>query len=321
MTKMVKGESGDVNFDSFTERFYKNIYESIKGQIRLKIIFDEIETQILANICPESQSGVLSKNVSSGFINNVKVLDAAGGFSPVGTELAARGFDVTVSDISRKMLDKGIASADEPELKKRIHRSGGQLRWVCDDIRNLKDHMSASFDIVLFHGAAEWTRDPRARVFVLSQLVKPCGFFSFMFYNRQAMLFNAVLRGNYDTGLKGDVSGNGKTLTPVRPISQEEAILWMEENGFDITSVRGVRVFYDYIHRYVYNYLRGNGDIARILEKHLSKGQTLSSFCEEKITGDEFDKLIKLEMIYSKQKPFCSLGRHILLTGKKQTDG
>ncbi len=55
------------------------------------------------------------------------------------------------------------------------------------------------FDLVLCHAVLEWLAQPQQALHKLFGLIRPGGHLSLMFYNRDALIFRNLIRGNWRT--------------------------------------------------------------------------------------------------------------------------
>lgn len=215
----------DKNFDDLSSRFRKNIYNTPKGQIRLKILWRDLTEQI-----PEIESGGLS------------ILDAGAGQGNFALELAKKNHHLTLSDLSTKMLHDAQELFSEHDLN-------SDVNFIHSSVQNLSEHIDTQYDVVLFHAVLEWLAEPEDTLKQLLKFIKPGGYLSLMFYSRTGLIYQNLTHGNFDYILNNSLSGEGKTLTPTNPQDPEEVFSWLDNLGLDTLSKSGVRVFYDGISR------------------------------------------------------------------------
>lgn len=215
----------DQNFDDLSSRFRKNIYNTAKGQIRLKILWRDLLEQI-----PEIENGGLS------------ILDAGAGQGNFALQLAKKGHQLTLSDYSIKMLQDAKTLFAEQGLE-----SG--VKFIHSPVQELSNHINSQYDIVLFHAVLEWLAEPEETLKQLLQFIKPGGYLSLMFYSRTGLIYQNLTHGNFEYVLNNSLAGEGKTLTPTNPQDPEEVYKWLNDAGLNTLVKSGVRVFYDGIHR------------------------------------------------------------------------
>lgn len=246
----------DQNFDNLSSRFRKNIYNTAKGQIRLNILWRDLLEQI-----PAIETGGLS------------VLDAGAGQGNFSLQLAQKNHQLTLCDLSVKMLQDAQALFAEHKLDK-------DVRFIHSSVQELAEHVDKQFDLVLFHAVLEWLAEPEETLKKLLQFIKPGGYLSVMFYSRTGLIYQNLTKGNFEHILNNSLSGEGKTLTPTNPQNPDDVYRWLNEQELQIMLKSGVRVFYD--------------GISRERRKQISE-----------------DELLELEKRFSRIEPYCSLARYV----------
>lgn len=252
----------DQNFDNLSSRFQKNIYNTPKGKIRLSILWRDLIEQI-----PEIESGGLS------------ILDAGAGQGNFALQLAKHNHQLTLCDLSEKMLNDAQELFNENRLEDGV-------RFIHSSVQDLSDHTNEQYDVVLFHAVLEWLTKPEETLSQLLNFIKPGGYMSLMFYSRTGLIYQNLTRGNFSHVLNDSLSGEGKTLTPTNPQTPEDVYDWLEKVELTILTKSGVRVFYD--------------RISRERRKQISE-----------------DELIELEKRFSQEEPYSSLARYIHVLCKK----
>ena len=252
----------DQNFDNLSERFRKNIYSSPKGQIRLNILWRDLLEQI-----PEIEQGGLS------------ILDAGAGQGNFALQLAQKNHQLTLCDLSIKMLQDAQTLFAEQKLEKGV-------RFIHTPVQELSEHIDAQYDIVLFHAVLEWLAKPEETLRELLRFIKPGGYLSLMFYSRTGLIYQNLTRGNFDYILNDALTGEGKSLTPINPQEPADVYRWINELELKILVKSGVRVFYD--------------GISRERRKQINN-----------------EELYELEKRFSRIEPYCSLARYVHVLCKK----
>ena len=253
----------DQNFDDLSLRFRKNIYNTPKGQIRLNILWRDLLEQI-----PQIETGGLS------------ILDAGAGQGNMAMQLAQKDHQLTLCDISVKMLQDAQTLFAEQGLK-----SG--VKFIHTPVQELSQHLEEQYDLVLFHAVLEWLAEPEETLKQLLKFIKPGGYLSLMFYSRTGLIYQNLTHGNFDLVLNNELAGEGKTLTPTNPQDPVEVERWLDEAGLETLVKSGVRVFYD--------------GINRERRKQISE-----------------EDLIELEKRFSRIEPYCSLARYVHVLCQKQ---
>lgn len=248
----------DRNFDSLVHKFEKRVYNTVKGEWRLKLVKEDL-AQLQA-------SDVL------------KVWDAGCGFAQVSQWLAEAGHQVTLCDLSKKMLHKAEQNFQAADLHAEFLHGAAQ-----DLAPDLPD-----FDLILFHAVLEWLATPLETLKTVADKVKPGGTLSLLFYNRHAFVYTNVLKGEWRWQFILDDAyiGKGKNLTPPNPQYPHEIFAAMTEWGFEIQTQTGIRVFHDY----------------------------LTSEVSEKSDSEE---LFALEYQYCRMPTYRDMGRYIHLVARK----
>ncbi len=215
----------DQNFDNLSSRFRKNIYKTLKGQIRLNILWRDLVEQL-----PEIESGGLA------------ILDAGAGQGNFSLQLAKKNHQLTLCEISANMLEDAKKLFSENALD-------NCAEFIHCPVQELSKHINSQYDLVLSHAVMEWLAEPQQTLETLLPFIKPGGYFSLMFYSRTGLIYQNLTHGNFDHILNDSLAGEGKTLTPINPQDPDDVYQWLKQNKLDIISKSGVRVFYDGIHR------------------------------------------------------------------------
>lgn len=205
----------DTNFDLLAERFEKRIYGNIKGDLRLAILWRDIQDNIV-----EIQS------------KKFKVWDAGGGLGQISQKLHRAGHQVLLTDISSEMLSRAPA-----ELIKRQ----ASIQTIAGE--------HPSFDLLLCHAVLEWVAEPFSIISSLYNCLDAGRYCSLMFYNKQALVLRNLIKGNYRLINSGNFAGQKGGLTPHSALEPTEVISYCEELGFELVSKRGIRLAYDLLRK------------------------------------------------------------------------
>ncbi|MFC3151970.1 methyltransferase domain-containing protein [Litoribrevibacter euphylliae] len=270
----------DRNFDDIAEHFQKKIYGSQKGHIRLSRLWSDFQ-----NYLPELFS-----------LSNLSVLDAGGGFGQLSFELAKTGHSAVLSDISQEMLLLAKQSHQENMSESELN---GSIDYIHAPIQELNQHISpTSFDFVMCHAVLEWVVDPKDVLTDVIHFLKPGGWFSFTVYNKSAVYFRNLLKGNFrwvDRWMEQmeDPDADpaltmikGRSLTPPGPIHPDTVEAWLLELDCQLIKRTGVRVLDDY------------------LNKHLTKGHSQEDILEK-------------EAYFGIRAPYNKMGRYVHFIGRK----
>jgi len=140
----------DRNFDELVDRFRERIYDTSKGDWRLKLLKQDL-SHVVEQKAP------------------LRVWDAGCGFAQVSQWIARQGHPVTLCDVSLKMLEQARHNFAEEGLQADFHHL------------SLQDYASNTelFDLVLFHAVIEWLAEPGQGLKTVMEKVKPEGYLSF----------------------------------------------------------------------------------------------------------------------------------------------
>lgn len=254
----------DHSFDGLSEKFSQNIYATSKGKIRTAVVWRDLEMGL-------SRLGD----------RKLRILDAGGGFGFFSQKLAELGHDVVLCDLSADMLALAKTQIKEKELTERI-------QLIHCAIQDLPQHLpeAEEFDFVLCHAVVEWLADPKSTVAGLLNYLKPGGLFSLLFYNRDALLFQSLVVGNFDYIRAGLVKKRQQKLTPTNPQTPTDVYQWLQEWNMPVLCRSGVRVIHDYM---------------RHKEDQHKK----------------FSDLLEMELRYCQQEPYVHLGRYMHVLASK----
>lgn len=209
----------DRNFDDLAERFSDRIYNTEKGRLRLEILKEDL-AQIAAG-------------------QSLNIWDAGCGLGQISLWLAQQGHQLSLCDISEKLLNKARHDFAAAGLKADFHHQA---------VQQLANELP-EFDLVVNHAVLEWLAEPMAGLQIIASKVKAEGYLSLMFYNRNAMVYQNVLRGGWRLPaiINDRYIGAGDRLSPPHPLFPHEVCEWLMENSFNIICHSGIRVFSDYL--------------------------------------------------------------------------
>ena len=214
----------DRNFDSLIDRFAETVYNTAKGDWRLKLLKEDL------NFLYDSPQPLT-------------IWDAGCGFAQISLWLAGQGHQLSLCDVSIKMLKQAQQEFQQAKLTADFFHEAAQT---------LAPKLG-QFDLVLCHAVLEWLAQPLPSLQTISQQVKPGGYLSLMFYNRNAMIYTNILKGGWrlQNLLDGSYLGKGKRLTPPNPQYPHEVLEQLQQWGYTIVTHTGIRVFHDYVNKSV----------------------------------------------------------------------
>ncbi|MWJ26931.1 methyltransferase domain-containing protein [Halomonas sp. ZH2S] len=250
--------AGDRYFDGLVDKFSRSLYNTPRGDLRLAML-DELLPQMLR-------------------LEQQPVLDIGGGLGQLAQWLAARGHPVTMTEPSGEMLAYAAETLSTLETMTPIE-------FVQAPLQALRAKTPGPWSLITCHAVLEWLGNPQDAMRQLTALLAPGGQLSLMVFNRDALRFSNVIKGNLEKALSDRLAGTGhrQRLTPISPVSHDEITRWAADNRLQIESVAGIRVFQDYLR-------------------------------QPPQTDAERDNLLALERRYCRSEPHWRLGRYLLYT-------
>lgn len=214
----------DHNFDALTDRFQRNVYQTLKGQLRLAVLRQDFDEYI-----PHQP---------------LSVLDVGAGHGHWALELTRRGHRVLLNDLSSQMLAQARRQFEGGGLSA---QALAKTRWREGPLQELSSQLDESFDMITCHAVIEWLEQPETLFPLLMPLLKPGGWLSLVFYNVHGLVFKNLLRGNFAKVEAKDFRGYRGSLTPVSPLAPEQVLAWSRSFGLGLVCHSGIRVFHDYV--------------------------------------------------------------------------
>jgi S-adenosylmethionine-dependent methyltransferase len=237
----------DRNFDDLQEKFERKIYGSYKGDLRLKLIWDDLE-----------QHTSLLPNLSS-----LSILDIGGGLGQFSIRLAQLGARIDYCDISIKMLQRAEEEAKAAGV-------ADNIRFIHAPFQQLTNY-HIHYDFIVMHAVLEWLGDQRAALQLLQALLRPDGVISLMYFNFHSIVLKNMVRGNFKNIIKANYAGSKKSLTPTNPVKPEQCNQWIDDLGFQRLTETGIRCISDY-HDHVESWQRHERE--KLLEAELALCKT-----------------------------------------------
>jgi len=227
----------DRHFDQMGTHFARKIYASNKGAIRLAVLCRDLEQWLPDN-------------------GPLRVLDVGAGLGHIGDWLARRGHRLTLSDPSAEMLEACRERlSDLPPTWVDFLQSS--LQALPDGLRD--------FDLLVCHAVLEWLADPQAAITQLAARLRPGGCLSLAFYNRDALIYHNLLKGQFRKIDKGRLAGSKRSLTPQQPLDPRQVADWVAASGLHLQGQSGIRVFHDYMP----DEFRHQSSLTELLEQEL----------------------------------------------------
>ncbi|TDO03509.1 MULTISPECIES: methyltransferase domain-containing protein [Halomonas] len=246
--------AGDRHFDGLADKFAASLYGGVRGELRLAL---------LDHLLPEMLE-----------LRTQPLLDVGGGLGQLAGWFAARGHAVTLAEPSGEMLARAREALAEHEVN-----------LLQAPLQALPELAPGPWSLIACHAVLEWLADPRLALATLASLLAPGGQLSLMVFNRDALRFSNVVKGNLEKALADRLEGRGlrKRLTPISPLTHGQVVAWSAENGLAIREVAGIRVFADYLRAPPAN-------------------------------KADRERLLALEQCYCRVDPHWRLGRYLLYT-------
>ncbi|GGF56630.1 methyltransferase [Alteromonas lipolytica] len=239
----------DQSFNGLAHKFNRNIYGTTKGQLR---------HTLLCEVLSESLSGLPPQ----------RIIELGGGTGVMSAFLAAQGHHLTLTDISEEILALAREQLD----------SAIDIRQA--DLFSVNE--LGDFDVVVCHAVLEWLAHPFDALAHLGTQMAPGAKLSLTFFNRDAALFSNAIYGNFDYIARGMKVKNQVRLNPQQPLSPKVVIDRLEQLGFSIKSMRGIRCFHDYLR-------------------------------DKDMAASHYEELLALERQYCTQEPYLWLGKYFHL--------
>ncbi|PNK61634.1 methyltransferase domain-containing protein [Psychrobacter sp. FDAARGOS_221] len=263
--------SEDRNFDPITEHFVKKVYGGLKGDIRLAVLKRDLTDVV--------------KQLSAQHNRPLRILDVGAGLAQISIELAEQGHQVTINDISHNMLVEAKKNASERGVLDKIS-------WLVCPYQHFEEILGETadegYDLILCHALLEWLGQPSDIMPFFARWLAADGVLSLCFYNPASFVYRNLIMGNFNLLNNPEFkSDNKKSLTPNNPVSYEQVAGWLEDQGLQINSVSGLRVFHDY--------------------SPLKRGGHTNP-----------EAVIKMELRYSNQTPYKWLGRYLHVLAQRQ---
>ncbi len=243
----------DRNFDDLAQRFKKNIYGGVKGDIRLAVL--ERDCKAHMPIVPQTTICV----------KPWRILDAGGGQGQFSLQWAAAGHHVVICDISQEMLKLAEEQVSSMGLENRV-------QLVHCSVQDLGQHMGEAchFNFVICHAVMEWLQEPQKLLPYLLSYMDQGAYLSLTFYNLHSLIYKNLLRTNFKKIISQDFAGARGSLTPINPLYPEQVMDWVNALPLRLLCHSGIRVFHDYI----FNEEQRARDPENLLDLELALSQT-----------------------------------------------
>ena len=215
----------DRNFDGLSQRFNSQIYGTLKGQLRLKMLDLDLAPFLDAS-------------------KQLTVLDVGGGMGQFSSALLAQGHDITLTDISQEMLNEAKLIYQEVAPNK-------AAQFLCSSLQTLPQTLNQTYDLVLNHAVLEWLEDPINAIETLYSLVTPGGHLSLMFYNRHAIVWRNLMNGSWQRAHNDFFHHDKNNLMPQNPLDPSDILNKAQSLGLQLQSWRGIRCVHDHMPKFM----------------------------------------------------------------------
>jgi S-adenosylmethionine-dependent methyltransferase len=217
-----------ISFDSRALKLEKNVYETLKGKIRLQLLQRDLE-----EYCPVFREGAL------------RTLDVGGGSGRFARQCSALGHDVVLCDSSEEMMKLANKASESGEGR-------GRIRFLKSDFLSDECCFKDAFDLVIMHGSAEWMEDPEKAILKACSCVQPGGYVSLMVFNRDRSILKRGINGLLLDTERGTTANK---LTPPGARSAREIIQLLGAMPGEILLQSGIRVFHNFFRQFDENVL------------------------------------------------------------------
>ncbi|KXS38653.1 methyltransferase domain-containing protein [Modicisalibacter tunisiensis] len=205
-------------FDGLADKFADSLYGKPRGALRLALL-----------------DALLPRTLH---LAGQPALDVGGGLGQMSVWLAERGHPVTLAEPSAEMLARARESL-----------GCRRATLLQAPLQALPERAPGPWPLIVCHAVLEWLAEPREAIRILADLLAPGGQLSLMVFNRDALRFSNIIKGNLTKALDDRLAGTGKRrrLTPISPLTHTEVVAWLAEAGLVVEHVAGIRVFHDYL--------------------------------------------------------------------------
>jgi ubiquinone/menaquinone biosynthesis C-methylase UbiE len=234
-------------YDLLARNYDKKIHSGIGAEIRNRIIFLTLDRFIGRRPC--------------------RILDAGGGTGFYSMPLALKGHEITILDVSEKMLKKASESAYKHGLSKKVRTIQGSMDCL--------DFPDSYFNAILCHLAFGYT-EPSKTLSEFYRVLENGGILSLTVANKYFYSIKESLKGNFSKAeeiLQTEhffESPHG--IPEIKTFTKSEIVSLCLETNFEILCIKGIKVMTDYISR-----VSQSTEILQRLEEKMSTIEDLSS--------------------------------------------
>jgi S-adenosylmethionine-dependent methyltransferase len=213
-----------------------------------------------------------------------RILDAGGGTGFSSIPLAAKGHEVIILDMSKKMLKVAQSKAKKLRVAERVKIQHGDM----EDIKQPNE----SFDVVLCHLSLCYVKNPGRALSEFSRVLRKGGLLSLVAENKGFFSIAEAFKGSLQEAHKRlkmkTLFVTMSKLGRFRTFERQELLAMLNEAGFEPVRTLGLRILGDYL------------------------------LMARKTPPNDLETLKKLEHVLSQSQDWNSTGRfHFLICRKK----
>jgi S-adenosylmethionine-dependent methyltransferase len=233
-------------YDLLAEKYDEKIHFNLGAEIRNRIVFRTLDKFIHQKPC--------------------KILDAGGGTGFYSIPLALKGHEITVLDVSEKMLEKARESASKHGISERVETVRGSMARAI--------FPGSSFDVILCHLAFGYT-EPSRTLSEFYRVLKDNGILFLTVANKYFYCIKESLTGDFSK-VKEILGAEHFFEAPygvpkIETFTKSEIVNLCLEANFEILRVKGIKVVTDYLPE-IPRKTRG----LKVLEERMSEIEDLS---------------------------------------------
>ena len=216
-------ETGE-NYDAIANIYDEKIHSGYREQIQDSVVFS-----VLDEIIGET---------------GIQIFDAGGGTGHYSLPYAKKGHNVTIMDISEKMLE--------------VAESKAKRENVSDNVEIIQCDMSDTqlpdecFDFIMCHLALCYVHDPMTALREFYRLLRKNGSLSLIVENREFFSMADAFRGNLILALENQMKESLviklSGLGTLRTFRRKELLSMLSKVGLKPRKIMGLRILSDYLH-------------------------------------------------------------------------
>lgn len=212
-------------YNDQAEQYDQETHTGYRERIQNSIIFDTLDTYI-------------------GDTTSLKILDAGGGTGYYSLPYAKRGHNVTILDLSEKMLEIAEKKASKLGVRDKV-------RLMLRDMEETEE-IPGGYDVIFCHLSLCHAKYPLKTIEGFRRLLKEDGFISLVVENREYFSMAKAFMGQPHEALgligKEPLIVDFERLGSVRTFGLDELLNGLTDARFKIENIKGLRVICDYIH-------------------------------------------------------------------------